>query len=86
MSGVAEMVGHMELTDRDHQILDFEGQWFKHAGAKEAQIRDRFDMSPTIYYQVLNALLDEPCAMADHPMTVRRLLRLRAARRDARTG
>lgn len=76
----------MELTDVDHQILEFEGQWFRYAGAKEAQIRERFDLSPTLYYQRLSALLDEPCAMADHPMTVRRLLRLRAARKAARTG
>lgn len=76
----------MELTDRDHQILNFENLWWKSAGAKEAQIREQFSMSPTLYYARLNTLLDEPTAMADHPMTVRRLLRLRAARREARTG
>src|SRR5436305_1120276 len=53
-----------ELSDRDRAILAFERQWWKYAGAKEQAIRDLFDMSATRYYQVLNALLDRPEALA----------------------
>jgi hypothetical protein len=69
-----------ELTERQRAIIDFERQWWKHAGAKEQAIRDRFEISATRYYQVLNALLDEPAALAYDPVTVQRLRRLRSAR------
>jgi len=69
------------LTGRQRAIIDFERQWWKHAGAKQQAIRDSFELSVTRYYQVLNALLDQPAAMEYDPVTVARLRRLRAARR-----
>jgi len=68
------------LTERDRQILAFEQQWWKHAGAKEQSIRDTFGLSATRYYQLLNALLDHPAALAAEPVLVGRLRRLRSAR------
>jgi hypothetical protein len=44
----------MPLTDLEHELLDFAGLWFKYAGAQEQQIRDRFDMSATRYWQAVN--------------------------------
>ncbi len=74
------------LAGRDREILAFERQWWRYAGAKEQAIRDLFGMSATHYYQVLNALLDSPAALAIDPITVGRLRRLRAARqRPGRT-
>jgi Protein of unknown function (DUF3263) len=73
------------LSDRDRKILDFERQWWKYAGAKEQAVRDLFDLPATRYYQVLNALLDRPEAMAHDPMLVKRLRRLRSARHRARS-
>jgi hypothetical protein len=78
--------GGDELSDRDRQILEFERQWWKYAGAKEQAIRDLFDMSATRYYQVLNALLDNPAALAADPMLVKRLRRMRASRQRARSA
>jgi hypothetical protein len=43
-------------------------------------------MSATRYYQVLNALIDRPEALAFDPLLVRRLRRLRAARQRARSA
>jgi hypothetical protein len=74
------------LSDRDREILAFERQWWKYAGAKEQAIRDLFEMSATRYYQVLNALIDSPAALAADPMLVKRLRRLRATRQRARTA
>ena len=74
------------LTEREQEILAFERQWWKYAGAKEQAIRELFDMSATRYYQVLNALLDRPEALAFDPMLVKRLRRLRAARQRARSA
>jgi len=69
-----------ELTERERDLLDFEKQWWRRPGAKEQAIRDRFDLSPTRYYQLLNALLDRPAAVAYDAGLVNRLRRLRASR------
>jgi hypothetical protein len=74
------------LSDRDRAILEFERQWWKYAGAKEQAIRDLFEMSATRYYQVLNALLDNPAALEADPMLVKRLRRMRASRQRARSA
>ena len=74
------------LTERDLRILSFERQWWKYAGAKEQAVRELFDMSATRYYQVLNALIDRPEALAADPMLVKRLRRLRASRQRARSA
>jgi hypothetical protein len=73
-----------DLTDCEKAILDFEGTWWKYAGAKEQEIRERFEISATRYYQILNALVDRPEARVYAPVTVKRLLRIRAARRTGR--
>ena len=46
------------------------GEWWKYAGAKDQAIRDKFAMSATRYYQVLNALIDKPEALAQDPLLV----------------
>ena len=74
------------LSERDREILEFERQWWKYAGAKETAVREQFDMSATRYYQVLNALIDRPEALAADPLLVRRLRRLRAARQRQRSA
>jgi hypothetical protein len=74
------------LGERDQEILAFERQWWKYAGAKETAIRESFDMSATRYYQVLNALIDRPEALAADPLLVRRLRRMRAERQRVRSA
>jgi len=74
------------LTRREHEMLTFERQWWRQAGAKETAIRDRFGVPPTRYYQVLNALVDRPDALAADPLLVRRLRRLRRARARTRSS
>jgi hypothetical protein len=78
--------GGAALSERDEQVLAFERQWWKYAGAKEQAIRELFDMSATRYYQVLNALIDSPAALAHDPMLVKRLRRMRSSRQRARTA
>ena len=38
------------LPAREREILAFERQWWRFAGAKEEAIRERFGMSATRYY------------------------------------
>ncbi|MFC4536816.1 DUF3263 domain-containing protein [Sphaerisporangium dianthi] len=74
------------LTERERELLAFERQWWRYAGAKEQAIRDAFDISSTRYYQLLGRLVDRPEAMAFDPLTVKRLRRLRASRQRERAA
>jgi hypothetical protein len=80
----AEPEAGAELPERARQMLAFERQWWRHAGAKEQAIRDQFGVSSTRYYQMLNGLLDDPAAAAFDPVLVARLRRLRATRTRTR--
>ena len=75
-----------DLSDRDREILAFERQWWKYAGAKEQAVRELFGLSATRYYQALNALIDSPAALAHDPMLVKRLRRMRSTRQRARSA
>ena len=75
-----------ELSATEREILAFERQWWKYAGAKEQAIKDLFDLSATRYYQVLNALIDRPEALVHDPMLVKRLRRLRTTRQRTRSA
>jgi hypothetical protein len=75
-----------ELDDREKAVLDFERSWWKHAGVKEQAIKERFEMSATRYYQLLNELLEKPAALAHDPILVKRLKRLRVYRQRQRVA
>lgn len=74
------------LPERDRRILEFERQWWRHAGAKEEAIRSQFSLPAARYYQLLNAVIDTPDAVRHDPMLVRRLQRARDARTAARAA
>ncbi|MGV9837335.1 DUF3263 domain-containing protein [Nocardia niigatensis] len=84
--GPSDEDGTHGLSRCEVDILDFERKWWKYAGAKEEAIRELFDLSPTRYYQVLNAVVDKPEALAADPMLVKRLRRLRASRQKTRAA
>ena len=72
------------LTQRDRDILDFERSWWSATAPKDVQIRERFELSATRYYQVLGEMLDTDDAVAYDPLVVKRLRRQRDRRRRAR--
>ena len=74
------------LSPRDAAILDFERQWWRHAGAKEESIREFFGLSAARYYQLLNVVIDSPDAVRHDPMLVGRLHRARDERTRARAA
>ncbi|MBZ5736517.1 DUF3263 domain-containing protein [Nocardioides sp. TRM66260-LWL] len=74
------------LTELEMEILDFERLRWRHAGARESAVLDRFGWSITRHAQVVNALLDRPAALEHDPVNLRRLQRLRDARRAQRTA
>ncbi len=65
-------------------ILDFERTQAQMGGAKAVAVRNRFGMSLTRYYQLLNRTLDRPEALEYDPMLVHRLRRRRETRRRTR--
>lgn len=69
-----------EFTDLHRDILDFERQLWKYAGAKEAAIRERFGVCAVRYYQMLAWAIEQPAALEHAPLTVKRLRRLRDRR------
>ncbi|MCX4575834.1 DUF3263 domain-containing protein [Streptomyces sp. NBC_01571] len=73
-----------ELGARERAVLAMERRGFAGPGAKERAIREQLGLAPVRYYQLLNALLDDPRALAHDPVTVNRLRRVRASRRDDR--
>ncbi len=74
------------LSEREREILAFERQWWRYAGAKEQAVRELFQLSATRYYQALNAVIDRPEALSYDPMLVKRLRRLRSARQRQRSA
>jgi Protein of unknown function (DUF3263) len=74
----------MGLSARDREILDFERTWRHQRGPKEVEIRENFDISPSRYYELLSALLENADAMEYDPLTVKRAQRVRNQRRRVR--
>ena len=81
---VAVRLLRMALSDREQAILDFERTWWRLPGTKDAAIRDRFALSGTRYYELVQELIDRPDALAYDPLVVLRLRRVRDRRRRAR--
>jgi len=76
----------MPLSDRERELLAFEAAWQRHGGAKEEAIRTELDLTPARYYQVLGRLIESADALAHDPLLVKRLRRLRDARRGTRAA
>lgn len=86
MSEPMPIAAGAELSEQQAALLDFEKQWWALPGSKETEIRERFDISPTRYYQLLNALIDSDTALVHDPLLVKRLRRQRATRQRERTA
>ncbi|WP_411071221.1 DUF3263 domain-containing protein [Streptomyces sp. cmx-4-25] len=76
--------GPAGLTEQERALLAVERRSWPGPGAKERAVRERLGLSPTRYYQLLNALLDDPRALAHDPVTVNRLRRIREERQRRR--
>ena len=74
-----------ELDPDSRELLDFEKCWMSLPG-KDRVIRTRLGMSSARYHQALNRLIERPEALRYDPMLVRRLRRLREARRRKRAA
>ncbi|MFJ2675480.1 DUF3263 domain-containing protein [Streptomyces sp. NPDC087525] len=82
--GPAAPAGPSGLSERDRAVLAMERRGWPGPGAKERAIREGLGLSPTRYYQLLGALLDDPLALEHDPVTVNRLRRIRDEKRRRR--
>jgi hypothetical protein len=82
--GAAQPPDAAELSARDRAVLDLAGRTFTGPGPRERAVRERLGVSPTAYFQLLNALLDDPLALRYAPAVVNRLRRERDRLRDER--
>ncbi len=72
----------LQGSNLDLRLLDFEREWWRHAGSKESGVKENFGISLSEYYERLNHLIDSDEALAAQPLLVKRLRRLRAQRVD----
>lgn len=70
-----------ELTDDERFLLDQWGKSWTFPGRRSAVVFERTGWSQTRQAALVNRLIDTEAALAYAPVTVRRLQRLRAARR-----
>ncbi|MFF9913768.1 DUF3263 domain-containing protein [Streptomyces sp. NPDC013457] len=76
--------GDARLGERERAVLAVERRSWPGPGAKERAVREQLGLSATRYYQLLNALLDDPRALRHDPVTVNRLRRVRAEKEQRR--
>jgi hypothetical protein len=74
------------LSELEIKLLEFENNWWRHAGSKESAIKELFNLTPPAYYQLLNNLIDRQEALMAQPILVKRLRRIRDARTSARSS
>ena len=80
----SHMDEEQQLGERERAVLALERRGFSGPGVKERAIREELGLAPVRYYQLLNALLDDERALAQDPVTVNRLRRVREQRRGER--
>ena len=51
------------MSERDREVLDFEGSWWLFPGPKDRDIREYLDMSATRYYKAVRRLIDDGDAL-----------------------
>lgn len=75
----------MSLSERDLELLAFEREWWRHAGAKDVVVREQLGLSPEDYYRALSRIVDHEDALAHDALLVRRLRRQRRVRQRERS-
>lgn len=59
---------------------------YRFPGARDSDVHEQLGMSPTLFWRHIHQLLERPDVLAAYPLEVRRLMRLRDARRQARSA
>lgn len=84
MSVVRSSVTHM--TDDERTALQLAAATYRYPARREADALDQLDLTPTRYWALVGRLLERPDVEVAMPTEVRRLRRLRDARRRQRAA
>lgn len=74
------------VTDADRIALTLAAAPYRYPARREADALEQLGLSPTRFWARVHRLLDDPAAEAEMPAEVRRLRRIRDARRNARAA
>ena len=72
------------MTDAEHIAIQLAAATYAHPAVRETHALEQLGMTPTRFWQHVHALIDRPDVLATYPTEVRRLQRLRDARRQQR--
>lgn len=74
------------MTVREHMALRLAATPYAHPAVRETHALELVSLTPTSFWAMIGRVLDDPEAERLYPTDVRRLRRLRDARRRQRTG
>lgn len=76
----------MTLTVADHMTLRLAAAPYRYPAARESDVHHHLGMTAPVFWRHVDRLLDRPEVLAAYPTDVRRLQRIRASRRRARSS
>lgn len=72
------------MTDDERTALRLAASTYRHPAVRESHALEQLGLTPTRYWALVHGLLERPDVLVEMPTEVRRLQRLRAARRRQR--
>ncbi len=78
--------GAVDLTDLERALLALERDWWRDGASRAEAARRRLGLAAADHARLIGALIDRSDAEAHDPVLVRRLRRMRDARRSERAG
>lgn len=74
------------MTVREHMALRLAATTYAHPAVRETHALELVGLTPTSFWAMVNRILDDPESERTYPTDVRRLRRLRDARRRQRSA
>lgn len=74
------------MTVREHMTLRLAAARYRYPAVREMHALEFVGFRPTPFWAEVNRLIDRPDALAAYPTEIRRLQRLRDARRQQRSA
>lgn len=72
------------MTEHERTAIELAAAHYRYPGAREHDAYEQLGLTSTRYWALVGRLLDRPDALAEMPVEVRRLRRLRDQRRCGR--
>lgn len=73
-------------ADEDLELVRLAAAWYRFEGNRAQDVRERFDLGMTSFWQRVNAALEDPAVALALPVEVARLRRQRDGRKAQKTA